>query len=45
MRQENRSPEVAEAARASIREILQEPETRKILHRIANLKKAHRMDL
>lgn len=45
MKQEKRSPEVAASVRAVIREILQEPETRETLHRIADLKRAHRMDL
>ena len=45
MRQENRSPEVAVSLRAVVREILQEPETRETLHRIAELNRAHRMDL
>ena len=38
MKQESRSSEVAEAVRASIREILQELETWESLHRIADLK-------
>ena len=45
MKQENRSSEVAASVRAVIREILQEPETRETLHRIAELNRAHRMDL
>lgn len=45
MRRENKSSEVAAAVRAAVREILQEPETREALHRIADLKRERGLDL